>query len=265
MLKIRMATYWHLVCELLYSGTQPTKSPRNPGSRIDTPSQNMGNYCIDQLSGWVQVVRAHKAVMGRRVGLGELVTEVSAAGFPINEKLAFPSAVLDPIEAHVNGFGYFLFDCAVGEAFRGGVVDADWIRWLQVPELCEGCAYRHSFLTIMEGGADFGFSSQRHHVVENIGDGVDRAVERGVGDRWIGRVSGLVAKELVATYADAGSGLGNLGDITVEMQDRVTGAVADSGVGVGHIIIWEPNGGVTVFFALLSIVGKQWRQWQRAC
>ena len=41
--------------------------------------------------------------------LGEIVTGVSAAGFPINEKLALPGAVLDPIEAHIDGFGYFCF------------------------------------------------------------------------------------------------------------------------------------------------------------
>ena len=57
----------------------------------------MGNYCIGQLSIWVQVGRAHKGVMGRRVVLGEVVTKVSAAGFPINEKMDFPGAVLDPM------------------------------------------------------------------------------------------------------------------------------------------------------------------------
>ena len=65
--------------------------------------------------------------MGRRVELGEVVTEVSSAGFPINEKLFLTGAVLDSIEAHVDGFGYF-FNCAVGGAFCGRVVDADWSR-----------------------------------------------------------------------------------------------------------------------------------------
>ena len=86
MVEKRTASYWHLVRELLYSWTQWTKSPWDSGSWIDTPSQNVGNYCIGQLSGWVQVGRAHKALMGRRVVLGEVVTEVSAPGFPINEK-----------------------------------------------------------------------------------------------------------------------------------------------------------------------------------
>ena len=84
MAEIRTAAYWHLVRELLYSGTQSTQSPQDLGSWINIPSHNVGNYCIGQLSGWVQVGRARKAVMGRRVVLGEVVTEVSAAGFQIN-------------------------------------------------------------------------------------------------------------------------------------------------------------------------------------
>ena len=166
----------------------------------------------------MQVGREHKAVMGRRVVLGEVVTEVSADGFPINEKLALPGAVLDPIEAHVGGFRNFLFDRTVGEAFSGGVVDADWIHWVRVPEFCGGSADRNGLLTIMESGADFGFSGGRHHIVENFGDGVDRAVERGVGDWWIVRISGLVAKEVLATYTAASSGFGKVGCVTVEVQ-----------------------------------------------
>ena len=131
--------------------------------------------------------------------LGELVTEVSAFGFPINEKLVLLGAVLDPIEAHVDSYRYFLFDRSVGEAFSGGIVDADWSRWLRIPEFCEDSEDWHILLNIMGGGAVFGFSGRRHHVVENIGDGVYRAVKRGVGYWWLGRASGLVANEVVAT------------------------------------------------------------------
>ena len=88
----------------LYSVIELTPSPWDSGSQIDTPLQNVGNYCIGQQSTWVQVGRSHNMVTGRGVLLGEIVTEVSAAGFPINEKLALPGAVLDPIEAHIDGF-----------------------------------------------------------------------------------------------------------------------------------------------------------------
>ena len=69
--------------------------------------------------------------------LGEIVTKVSAYGFPINEKLAFTGAVLDPIEAHIDGFGCFLLYVAVCKTFCGRVVDVDWSWWLQVPEFFE--------------------------------------------------------------------------------------------------------------------------------
>ena len=82
----------------------------------------------------MQVGRSHNTVMGRRVVLGEIVTKVSAAGFPINEKLTLPGVVLDPIEAHIDGFGSFLIYGAVCKTFRGRVVDADLGWWLWVPE-----------------------------------------------------------------------------------------------------------------------------------
>ena len=52
----------------------------------------------------MQVRRLNNTLMGRRVVLGEVVTVFSAAVFPIYEKLAFLGAVLDPIEAHIDGF-----------------------------------------------------------------------------------------------------------------------------------------------------------------
>ena len=81
----------------------------------------------------MQVGRSHDMVMVRRVVLGEIVTKVSVAGFPINKKLTLPGAVLDSIEAHIDGFGSFLLYDAICETFRGRFVDADWSWWLLVP------------------------------------------------------------------------------------------------------------------------------------
>ena len=74
-------------------------------------------------------------------------------------------------------------------------------------EFLEGSAYGHDLLVIVKSGTDFGFSGGRHHAVEDLGDGMDRAVKRGVRERWLGRVSGFVAKEIVATNAAASAGL----------------------------------------------------------
>ena len=44
-----------------------------------------------------------------------------------------------------------------------------------MPEFLEGSAYWHGLLVIVIGGTDFGFSGGRHHVVEDLGEGIDRA------------------------------------------------------------------------------------------
>ena len=59
------------------------------------------------MSSWLQVGRLHNTVMVRIVVIGEVVTKVSSSGFPINDKLALPGEVLDPIEAHIDIFGFF--------------------------------------------------------------------------------------------------------------------------------------------------------------
>ena len=114
--------------------------------------------------------------------------------------------VLDPIEAHMDGFGSFLLYGSVSETFCGRVVDADWSWWLRVPEFLEGIAYRNGLLAIVKSGTGFGFSGRHQHGVEDLGDGMDRVIKRGVYERWLGRVSGFFAKEIVATNADASAG-----------------------------------------------------------
>ena len=101
----------------------------------------------------------------------------------------------------------FLIYGAVCETFRGRTVDADWSWWLWVPELLEGSVYRHGLLAVVKSGTDFSLSGGRHHVVKDLGDGMYRAVKRGFCERWIGRVSGVVAKKIVATNAAGSAGL----------------------------------------------------------
>ena len=68
-----------------------------------------------------------------------------------------------------------------------------------MPKFLEGSAYWYGLLASVKSGTNFGFSGGHHHVVEDLGDGMDRAVKRGVREMWLGRVSGFVAKEIVAT------------------------------------------------------------------
>ena len=67
--------------------------------------------------------------------------------------------------------------------------------------------YRHGLLAVVKSGTNFSLSGGRHHVVKDLGDGMYMAVKRGVRERWLGRVSGVVAKEIVATNAAASARL----------------------------------------------------------
>ena len=71
----------------------------------------------------------------------------------------------------------------------------------------EGSAYWHGLLAVVKSSTDFCLSSGRHHVVKDLGVGLDRAVKRGVRERWLGMVIGVVAKEILATDAAASAGL----------------------------------------------------------
>ena len=127
---------------------------------------------------------------------------------------------------------------------------------MRVPKFLEGSAYRHGLLAIVKSGTDFGFSSGRHHVMEDLGDGMDRAVKRVFRERCLGRVSVFVSKEIVVTDAAAIAGFGKVGDVTVEVQYHVTGVILDGGVWVGRRIIEETNGCVTVCLCCFLLLGS---------
>ena len=59
----------------------------------------------------------------------------------------------------------------------------------------------------LKSGTDFSLSGGRHHVVKDLGYGMYRSVKRGYHERWLGRVSGVVAKEIVSTDAAASAGI----------------------------------------------------------
>ena len=56
--------------------------------------------------------------------------------------------------------------------------------------------------------------------MDDLRDGMDRAVKRGVCESWLVRVSGFVAKEIVATDAAASAGFRKVGGVTLEVQDH---------------------------------------------
>ena len=125
-----------------------------------------------------------------------------------------------------------------------------------MPDLLEGSAYRHGLLAIVKSGTDFGSSGGRHHIVEDLGDSMDRTVERRVRERWLGRFNGFFSKEIVATDAAVIARFGKVGGVTVEVQDHATEAISDGGVWVRGNIIEDPNGCVTGCLRCFRFLGS---------
>ena len=88
-----------------------------------------------------------------------------------------------------------------------------------MPKFLEGSAYRHGLLAVVKSGTDFILSGGRYHVVKDLGDCMYRAIKRGVCERWLGRVSGFVAKKIVATNASGISCVSYCIILTVRPED----------------------------------------------
>ena len=78
------------------------------------------------------------AAVLRRMGLGEVVSEIVGAGSPSNGVLAAFHPIADPMISHVDRLGALETDGIIGETNGGGVVRDDWSGRLWVPEVCEG-------------------------------------------------------------------------------------------------------------------------------
>ena len=68
---------------------------------------------------------AHGAMVGDGMVFGMIVSEVAVAFVPVVFELSLGFAVLEPEEAHVDGFGSTLLDGTVGDADGGTVVASD--------------------------------------------------------------------------------------------------------------------------------------------
>jgi len=62
----------------------------------------------------------------------EAIPFVVFAGFLINSELPLSNAVADPIKAHVNGFGLFLFCSVIDDSLCTSVGCLDGCCWLGV-------------------------------------------------------------------------------------------------------------------------------------
>ena len=111
-----------------------SESPGSLGHRtgFNTPSQ-----VIHRLSG-IKLIEdewTHELVVLCQLVFGEEISDVGAAGSPIDVKLFLVNAVADPIKSHINGFGALLLNSAIHDAGSGGVVGGNGGRRLGVAHL----------------------------------------------------------------------------------------------------------------------------------
>ena len=112
----------------------------------------------------MQVFGAHATMVSWSVMLAQVVSLVGGARAPVDTELALLDAVLEPVEAHVNGFRTALFDCAVHDALSAFVVGLDGSGRLGVAKFNEGLADWAACLGIVEEAAYFGFGYAGHDV-----------------------------------------------------------------------------------------------------
>jgi hypothetical protein len=76
----------------------------------------------------------------------KIIRAVVTAFFPTNDRLALVNMITNPIKAHVDGFGLFLFDSVIGNAGGSAVVGLDGGGGL-------GVAYGNSSRVVRNGHA----------------------------------------------------------------------------------------------------------------
>ena len=68
----------------------------------------------------------HESMVGWRMEFSVVIPDILVSRLPVDDEFALLCSVLDPIKLHINCFGAFLFDCAIGKTYCSGVVDLHW-------------------------------------------------------------------------------------------------------------------------------------------
>ena len=152
----------------------------------------------------MEKMRSHNLVVRGGMMLGEVVTKICFPGLLVNDELALLYLILDPMEAHVNGLGLFLFDLLVGKTDCHRIVDLDWGRRLGVAHVDEGLLDGDGFLTIEVGAANLHLHGRAHDMPEDLAEGMEGAIGCGLGGGGFSRIKGVVTKEVVTSCSALG-------------------------------------------------------------
>ena len=187
--------------------------------------------------------------MVNRMVLRIEVTKVCCSWGPEDMELFLVHAVLDPVEAHVDGFGSYLFAGAVSNSDCGGIVYLDRCGWLWMAHFVECDAEGYGFFAVVKEGSHFRFCCGRHDIADDLGDGENGSIRRWVGTVWCG------TKVEMATYTTACFGLGEVGRVTVDVEYHVAGGESEDGIWVSGAIVQKVGHGVHCCLGSIGLGG----------
>ena len=122
-------------------------------------------------------VRGTNGLMMRcRVIFGEIIGTVCFAFAPIDFELALANAIANPLEAHTNGLGLFMFHGISGDAAFRFVVGCHWGCRLGMPHFFKGNAQSTGFLAVEKERAEFGFGGAGKNFAHDVAKDLDGTV-----------------------------------------------------------------------------------------
>jgi hypothetical protein len=121
------------------------------------------------LSVAVEIKRAYSFVMGQRLVICKVVTQVGVTGAPDDIELSLLDVVLDPLVAHVHSLGSFLENSFVCNSICGGVVSFELCSILGVAHFLERFACDSVSFGIDKQGTILGLSKGGNNLFEDSG------------------------------------------------------------------------------------------------
>jgi hypothetical protein len=165
---------------------------------------------------------------------------VQEALSPIDVKVALADTVTNPVKAHVDCLGTFLFDCVIGNSGSSAVVSLYGSGWLGImSEFFKAGAKWACLFAIVEEGSKFSFGGAGYDFMEDLAQDVDCPI----GRRWwvirlrrLGMVAGATAEVMVPSSVGAGFGSREVRGIAFDVEDHITGMITYGCVGMGSTV-----------------------------
>ena len=135
---------------------------------------------------------------------------------------------MEPVESHVHGFCFLLFDGTVGDDICSAIIGVNRCGWLGMVEFNESEAKRVGEFCIEKEGGNFSFGGRGHEIHDDLGDDRDGAVD----EQTVG-----VAKEGEATRVALCFAGNKLGSVAVNRKNHVAGSVHFGEIWVAGTVI----------------------------